>query len=212
MAYIYKITNKINQKVYIGKTQCSIERRFREHLDSSKRARCEKRPLYDAMNKYGVENFSVELVEETNIPEEREKYWINYYRSYIGFSDCNGYNATLGGDGKAYADREAIVRLYYEGKNQKEISEILGYDRKTIQVALYEKGITHKEIINNSKIKQKKAVWMIDKKTLEKIQLFESTTEAEFFLGKTRSRQHIVEVCNGLRNSAYGYKWEWANI
>ena len=105
------------------------------------------------MNKYGVENFSVELVEETNIPEEREKYWINYYRSYIGFSDCNGYNATLGGDGKAYADREAIVRLYYEGKNQKEISEILGYDRKTIQVALYEKGITHKEIINNSKIK-----------------------------------------------------------
>lgn len=211
MAYIYKITNKINQKVYIGKTQYSIESRFREHLDSSKRARCEKRPLYDAMNKYGIENFSIELVEETNNPEEREKYWINYYRSYIGFSDCNGYNATLGGDGKAYADREAIVQLYREGKNQREISKILGYDWKTIRVALREVGITHEEIVNNGLAKYKKAIWMVDKKTLEKKQLFTSISEAEKFLEKPRSKQHITEVCNGLRNSAYGYKWEWAD-
>lgn len=210
MAYIYKITNKINQKVYIGKTQYSIERRFREHIDSSKRARCEKRPLYDAMNKYGIENFSIELIEETNNPEEREKYWINYYRSYIGFSDCNGYNATLGGDGKAYADREAIVRLYREGKNQREISKILGYDVGTIRIALLEQGVTHEDIVHVSRSKIRKSVWMIDKNTLEKKRLFSTAKDAEIFLEKPRSNQHIFEVCNGLRASAYGYKWEWA--
>ena len=32
----------------------------------------EKRPLYEAMKKYGVENFELTLIEETDIPEERE--------------------------------------------------------------------------------------------------------------------------------------------
>ena len=209
MAYIYKITNMVNGKIYIGKTQYSIEHRFREHIRASRNERSEKRPLYDAMNKYGIENFSIELVEETNNPEEREKYWINYYRSYVGFSDCNGYNATLGGDGKAYADKEAIIQLYHQGKNQREISEILGYDGKTIRLALYEKGVTHEEIIRNSQIKQKKPVLMLDKNTLEEIRRFDSITEAMKFLGKPPQTGHIGDVCNGKRGTAYGYKWKW---
>lgn len=57
-------------------------------------------------------NFYVELIEETNNPEEREQFWIRYYNSYVGFSNCQGYNATLGGDGKAYIDREPIIELF----------------------------------------------------------------------------------------------------
>lgn len=56
---------------------------------------CKDRPLYQAMKEYGIENFSVETLEETENPEEREKYWIEYFSSFK-----NGYNATIGGDGK----------------------------------------------------------------------------------------------------------------
>ena len=61
MPYIYKITNTINNKVYIGKTVASIEERWKEHCHDYKRHRCEKRPLYAAMRKYGVEHFQIEL-------------------------------------------------------------------------------------------------------------------------------------------------------
>lgn len=49
MAFIYKITNKINGKIYIGKTLKTIEGRWKEHLKDYKRPRFEKRPLYSAM-------------------------------------------------------------------------------------------------------------------------------------------------------------------
>ena len=57
MAFIYKITNQLNGKLYIGKTSLpSVEERFKEHIRASKQERNEKRPLYDAMNKYGKIN------------------------------------------------------------------------------------------------------------------------------------------------------------
>ena len=65
MAYIYQITNNINGKIYVGKTvKNNIQERWEEHLKDYKKPRCEKRPLYDAMNKYGSENFSIKELEE----------------------------------------------------------------------------------------------------------------------------------------------------
>ena len=54
MAFIYIITNDVNGKQYVGKTNRNIDKRFREHISDSKKKRCEKRPLYNAMNKYGI--------------------------------------------------------------------------------------------------------------------------------------------------------------
>ena len=106
MAYIYKITNDINNKIYIGKTHLNIEQRFKIHCQDSQKVTQEHRPLYAAMRKYGIEHFYIELVEETTNPEEREIYWINYYNSFK-----NGYNATLGGDGKQLFSHEQIAKL-----------------------------------------------------------------------------------------------------
>lgn len=49
MPYIYKITNKINDKIYVGKTLDTIENRWREHKNDYQKRRNEKRPLYSAM-------------------------------------------------------------------------------------------------------------------------------------------------------------------
>ena len=82
MAYIYKITNDVNEKVYIGKTNLNIKKRFAQHCADAFKTTNEKRPLYMAMRKYGVEHFNISLIEETNCPEEREIYWIEKTQSF----------------------------------------------------------------------------------------------------------------------------------
>ena len=85
MGFIYKVTNIINGKVYVGKTNKSIEARWQQHIYDSKRLN--DRPFYNAINKYGQENFVLELVEqvEDELLNEREKYWIKEYNSYIHY-------------------------------------------------------------------------------------------------------------------------------
>jgi len=92
---IYKITNLINNEVYIGCTIKTIDYRFKEHL-----YRCFKTnintKLYNSIRKYGVENFIIEkIIEcELSIIYDAEKEYILYYDSFI-----NGLNSTFGGEG-----------------------------------------------------------------------------------------------------------------
>lgn len=94
---IYLVTNKINNKKYIGQS-IDVERRWKQHIKDSKNKKLKSRYFYAAINKYGLENFSLEIIDE-NIPidkiNEREIFWINYYNCYAP----NGYNLTKGGEG-----------------------------------------------------------------------------------------------------------------
>lgn len=60
MAYIYKITNNINGKIYIGKTEFSVEKRFKEHCQDSKKERCEKRLVKFLLLKHILVKFAKE--------------------------------------------------------------------------------------------------------------------------------------------------------
>ena len=215
MGKIYKIINDINDKVYVGKTMNSIEKRFKEHCADSTRRDEENRPLYRAMNKYGIEHFSIHLIEEC--PDEeasaREQYWIGFYKGYT-----NGYNATRGGDGKAYIDVSELLRLWELGKSLSEISEIVHHDKSWISILLKEKGIKESEILERGM--SKKGVEMLDKNTEEVLNTFSSTRDAARYLIKEKGLKpsneggysgHISEVCQGKRKTCQGYKWRYSH-
>ena len=89
---IYIIKNKINKKVYIGQTCQSPKERFAQHMKPSTHKTRGSYKLYNAIKKYGKENFYFEVLEK-NISkkeiDEKEIYYINLYDSYY-----NGYNST----------------------------------------------------------------------------------------------------------------------
>lgn len=91
MIGIYKITNNINGKIYVGQSN-NIQRRFLEHKNRGATSRI---PVDIAIQKYGKENFSFEVIEECTIEQlnQKEMYWISYFNSVE-----NGYNCSVGGD------------------------------------------------------------------------------------------------------------------
>ena len=218
MAYIYVIKNDINDKVYIGKTEFSIEKRFREHLSDSDKRRTEQRPLYAAMNKYGKEHFWIEKLGECSSEDScnREKFWIKKYTSYHA-----GYNATIGGDGTTVIDYQKVLSLSDDDDNffcASEIAERLKcsiYSVKNI-VAQYRNNVDwearflHSEKSKQSLFSKPKPVMCV-----EENKKFESTTEAERWLIENnittakKSRSHISAVCKGKRKKAYGYTWKY---
>ena len=161
------------------------------------------------MRKYGIENFELSLIEETDIPEEREKYWIEYFGSFK-----YGYNATLGGDGKRYIDYDLVVATYKELQNISEVSKRLNISVESIQNILRIKQI---EIIPHTQVIQNKMGKIINQYDLEGnfIKSFPSVKNAAESLNKITSTSkgassHISDVCRGKRKTAYGYIWKFA--
>ena len=232
MYSIYKITNEINNKVYIGQTAFGIEKRFKEHLNKAKSGEYTHRPLYNAMCKYGVDKFHIELVEDNLTKEEanrQEKYWIAKYDSFKG----EGYNATIGGDdGGTHSmnvcqiDMETLEILHtYEstreaarafGKNNAPINRVCLRTRKTAYgyywcyLCEYESFLTYiSDIIKEDNQKEKpKKVEQIDLDTGKVINTYKSSWMAENEMNIKHG--HIKRVCQGERKSCHGYGWRYA--
>lgn len=135
MGYIYKITNQINGKIYIGQTRFSVEQRYKQHLYEANKGELSY-PLYKAIRKYGNENFKVETIEEIDDKElnKREKYWIKFYNSYV--KDEKGYNCTYGGEGNSTIDKLEVYNLWDSGLSISQISNELQHDRSAIRKIL----------------------------------------------------------------------------
>lgn len=89
---IYKVTNLINKKVYIGQTIRTLEQRKWQHLEAAKHG-C-KTHFYNAIRKYGAENFVFEIIDEaSSLAElnELERYYIDKYNSVrCGYNMVDG--------------------------------------------------------------------------------------------------------------------------
>ena len=121
MGRIYKITNDINNKIYIGQTIKTLTKRWQQHKCNSTKEYFKQIVLYKAFKKYGIEHFHIEEIEEVenDLLDEREKYWIRCYDSYN-----QGYNSTIGGREIALYDfdEDQIIQDYYRLKTAEYIS------------------------------------------------------------------------------------------
>lgn len=213
MGYIYCITNLINKKKYVGKTTYSITKRFQEHCRDSKKERCERRPLYDAINKYGIENFVVkELIECPNDElDSYEKMYIEKLQTY----GHNGYNATKGGDGSILFDYDKIIETYALGGTMTECAAKMHCSVDTVKKVL---------TINNIPIRHNRRGCCSDPKKVEQYSLegvfikeWESITLAAHWLvdngyAKTYNsgvKQKIRLCMRGKNKTAYKFIWKF---
>lgn len=131
MIGIYKITNKINNKIYIGQS-VHIHRRFLEHCRNNKTA------IDAAIAEYGKENFLFEIIEECSKEElnQKEQYWIQYYNSVVPY----GYNVVEITDTAHtvynHFSKETLLKIIEDLKNSKlslgEISDKYNIHRSTV--------------------------------------------------------------------------------
>ena len=167
-----------------------------------------------AMRKYGIEHFHIELIEETNNPEEKEQYWIKYYNSFK-----KGYNATLGGDGKRYIDYNLVIQTYLELQNIKQTAKQLNICIDSVRHILIQNKISIKSSNDISKTMLGKSVTMFSKKENKYLKTFDTIREASKYLiinNYTKGKEstvatHISEVCKGKRKSAFGFLWKYNN-
>ena len=179
---IYKITNTLDGKIYIGCTVNSLEKRFYEHL-----YRCYKSDfkskLYNAIKKYGEENFIIELIEECDVDviySTEKKYII----------DCdtyeNGLNSTLGGEGcLGYKHSPEIRRKI--SKNMREGNS--------------HKGKTYKELYGQRDIEEKQKRKESVKKHWESLTVDERDNRTNNIKeGKRNKSKYSVEFIKELKN------------
>lgn len=149
MGYIYKITNEINQKVYIGKTLTSLEKRWKRHIYDTYRSDRTNCKFHNAIKKYGENNFKMELIGQydNEILNDKEKYYIQLYDSFK-----NGYNSTLGGDGNAILeiDHNDVLKRYNSGNSISCIANDIGVSAYTISNIIKENN--HRILDNITKI------------------------------------------------------------
>lgn len=182
-----------------------------QHLRDSRKESYKDRPLYRAMNKYGIQHFSIICLEETDNPEEREVFWIEQKGSFK-----YGYNATLGGDGKKYIDYDLVVSIYKRLGSQNDTAKELGICDDSVRSILRARGIESKTHAEVAKEKFGKLVSMYSLDD-EYIRTFSSLADAAQYMidnnltGCKHStiRTHISEVCRGKRKTAAKFKWKF---
>ena len=212
MGYIYKIRNRIDNKIYVGQTIQDVEARWKDHL--KKGSNC--RYLKSAINKYGMDNFEFKLVCITfdNQLDDMEIKYIEQYNSLVP----NGYNLRQGGNsGTHHAETkqkisETLKNRYQNGlihpRNQLGIphSEIT---KKKISESLKGRKMSQESINKRTTSRRKNKIIQLDIDG-NRLNSFDSCKEAAEYIGI--SLNSINLCCIGKAKTAKGYVWIYENI
>lgn len=227
---IYKITNMVNGKVYIGQS-IDIKRRWTQHkkighnLSEHKYERDYDKVLYRAMRKYGVDSFEFSIIEECSEDElyQREQYWIEKYQSLSIYG--KGYNLTDGGaGGGGVTQMRATYQYDLDGKFVAEYISIkeatlamgLNRDNGAIQNAIGQEGATScgyqwryerfekiEPIVHQSK---QKKIAMYDLSG-NFIRIFDGATDAAEYVGRTPSAVTRHCCVRGINCGGYTFRY-----
>lgn len=213
MGFVYKVTNVVNGKSYIGITRTSVKWRWNAHLCASFNESYNDYNVifHRAIRKYGIDSFVVETLceSENDLLKELECQYIETY----GTLSPNGYNMTKGGDGRWVHDYDEIMDLWNRGYSQGEILHLYSkpISRKALTKILRSQGISGSDIyersnaaIARSKIKR---VYQYDGNTGKYIKTFYSADEASAEVGV--SRHNIAQAARGSVKSSGGFQWSY---
>jgi group I intron endonuclease len=190
MGYIYKITNTITNKCYIGETkQTDPERRWKKHKNAIKKGiGCPA--LQDAVKKYGIDFFKFEIL-IICFDEDRYKYEIEYIKKYNS-KVPNGYNILDGGPGGSFQGKkhsEETKKLISENLKQKYV------DNPTLKKEISEKN---KILLNSQFVKNKIKEGMLNSKNYREMIKNRRT-------GNINNKFHTEETKNKIRESVKKY-------
>lgn len=207
MCGIYKITNLISKKVYIGQS-VDINYRFNNHKSESfnPKSNAYNTAIHRAIRKYGIENFSFEVIEECTkeLLSEREIYWIAYYNSY-----GDGYNLTPGGEGVESINRQIVYDLWDSGLSIGKIANQIQCNKHTVidilrEYCNYNNEESDRRGRNDSSKTKQRSVEQYDLNG-NFIARYDSLKDAESKLGIPAS--NIRAVLRGEQHTAGEFQW-----
>ncbi len=234
---IYKVTNSINNKVYIGQTVKNLNERRNSHYYKARHENLNTHFL-NALNKYPEEIFIWEEIDEANSREEldsKEIYWINFYNSIE-----MGYNTRVGGETRKEDDKFAEAcgsspfllftnKGEYVGEfvNKREVERRYGINHSDITqmiknnkgssggyIAIDKKNFNQENLTERIQIANKKKEQLsqkyiaIDVKTLQEYGPFNTIKEMGEALNVIPTNLKVSEVVQGKRKTSHGYTFK----
>ena len=222
---VYKITNIINGKVYIGITIQGVNTRWYKHCSDANVG--PTFPIHNAIRKYGKDNFIIETIEDIvdsdfDLLKQREIYWIDFYKSH---NRNIGYNVTLGGDGtcgrlhseetKEKIRRKAIGRKVTDAAKAKmsESHKKREYNKEELSLrAIKANAIRWSDPDQLRKIKEEnklnKTIVQYDKNGKYLTEYFSASEAARMTVG-IKGRKNICSCATGKLKTAYGFVWKY---
>lgn len=218
MSYtIYCHINKINGKRYIGQTSKDVKKRWRNGKGYT------TSPYFNkAINEYGWQNFDHAILEEDLSEEEvddRERYWISYYHTWIKDPECNGYNLDSGGNNNKHHSDETKEKMRQSALGRKMSDEAKAKMSEIRKKENLSEG-TRKKMSESAKNR----IWdedVIKRRTesiiktsghkvvcIETGEIYPTTASAARAINYS-SPSHIGSVCKGKRKTAGGYHWKY---
>lgn len=193
--YLYKIENNIDHQVYIGKTYRKPNERWNEHIRFTNEGKDTK--LYNAMRKFGISNFSFDILgmfDEVEL-EYKEIEFIKKYNSFL-----NGYNDSIGGEGKRHnrVDDQLIIDHYKKYHDVDASAKTFGLQKSYIKRIL-----TRYKVEEFLKKEKPIAQFSLDGDYIKKYNSIEEIVDEGF------DRNEVLQVLKGKKESSSGYWWSY---
>lgn len=195
---VYKVTNRINEKIYVGQTVTSLKQRRCVHeCEARNKSEC---CFHRAIRKYGEKTFEWAVVERCNSKEDldlAEEWYIRYYRTFVRFSNCNGYNLSLGGEGSVgfRHTKEARQKISNLKKNRplsEEHRQKISMSLKKDNSPNFGKSLSEK---TKKKISKSKKGKPLSRETCQKMS---ESRKGNVLLKKTRQKIGEANSCDWL--------------